>query len=77
MEALVAEAVGARGETPLLVVHGAQDRLCALHEVQMLSARVPRGQLEVMQRCGHLSHEEDAQGLVACLGRFVRDVLAA
>ena len=73
---------GARGynrncnPVPLLVIHGAEDELLRVEAARSLVERAPRGQLEMLQGCGHLAYEEQPQALAGIVGRFLRDSFA-
>jgi pimeloyl-ACP methyl ester carboxylesterase len=55
---------------PTLVVWGERDRLLPFTQVPGWAARLPDGELEVIERCGHMSLIEDPERVLARLRTF-------
>ena len=57
---------------PTLILWGERDRLLPFSEVPAFTARLPRGQLEVIPNCGHMSIVEEPESVVARASAFLR-----
>jgi magnesium chelatase accessory protein len=50
-----------RLEAPLLLLAGARDRAVPVEQQRLFAARAPRGRVVIVERAGHLLHEERPQ----------------
>ncbi len=67
-----------RLKMPTLVIWGGQDRLLPFKDVPAWAARLPDGELEVIERCGHMSMIEDPERVLTSLrGFFARSSAAS
>ena len=57
---------------PTLVLHGAEDRLIAPANAQVLADRIPGAELVLLEGAGHLYHSEQAGAADAAVLDFVR-----
>jgi len=57
---------------PALLVWGRHDRVVPLWVGRRLAADLPRAELVVLERCGHLPMEEQPRRLVTCLVDFLQ-----
>ena len=57
---------------PTLVLHGAEDRLVAPANAEVLAARIPNAELVLLEGAGHLYHSEQADAADAAVLDFVR-----
>ena len=55
---------------PVLVLCGRQDQVTPLHLSEEMAALAPRGDLQVIEDCGHLSTMERPQAVNAALGEW-------
>lgn len=62
-----------RVTAPVLLVHGAQDRLVPLRWAQEAARRLPHARLEVLENCGHWSPRECPQQFNRLVTAFLRD----
>jgi pimeloyl-ACP methyl ester carboxylesterase len=60
-----------RLEMPTLVIWGGRDRLLPLGPVPAFVRQLPAGELEVIERCGHMPIIEDPETVVARMKRFI------
>ncbi|GAQ80653.1 Lysophospholipase [Klebsormidium nitens] len=58
---------------PVLVVTGDSDRLVPTWNSKRVAEALPRAQLRVIERCGHLPQEEKPQELLSAIRDFLRD----
>jgi pimeloyl-ACP methyl ester carboxylesterase len=58
--------------TPTLILWGEHDRLLPFSQVPGFAARLPRGQLEVIPNCGHMSIVEEPESVVARASAFLQ-----
>lgn len=63
-------------ETPVLILHGADDPLIPLRHAERLYQVLPNALVEVLKRCGHLPHEEKPERVAVLIGEFLRTVPA-
>ena len=61
---------GARLKMPTLVIWGARDRLLPFKEVPAWTRSLPNGELEVLERCGHMSMIEDPDAVLDRMRAF-------
>eukprot|EP00850_Spirogloea_muscicola_P014336 SM000102S09194 [mRNA] locus=s102:156775:158176:- [translate_table: standard] len=61
---------------PVLVLTGASDRLVPVWNSRRLAEALPRGCFKVIEKCGHVPHEERPDEFVAAVEEFVADVLS-
>jgi pimeloyl-ACP methyl ester carboxylesterase len=61
----------ARVVAPLLIVHGAKDRVIPVRASVRLHDAVPGSELVVLARCGHCPQLDDPRGLAALVLEFV------
>jgi poly(3-hydroxyalkanoate) depolymerase len=66
-----------RLEQPTLVLAGADDPLVPVLNARVLSARIPRAKLVLIDSAGHLFPLESASEVGPIIGRFLRDPAAA
>jgi pimeloyl-ACP methyl ester carboxylesterase len=59
-----------RLKMPVLVIWGGKDRLLPFKEVPAWTARLPDGELEVIERCGHMSLIEDPERVLLRMRAF-------
>lgn len=59
-----------RLEMPTLVIWGKKDRLLPFKQVPTWAGRLPAGELEVLERCGHMSLIEEPEQVVAKMRAF-------
>ncbi|XP_076917698.1 uncharacterized protein LOC143577857 [Bidens hawaiensis] len=71
-ETLLVKAVG---DTPLLVIAGAEDALVPLKTVQTMASKFVNSRLVVISGCGHLPHEECPKALLAAVLPFISKLL--
>jgi pimeloyl-ACP methyl ester carboxylesterase len=57
-------------QAPALVVAGREDPLCTLREQQALARALPRGELAVLEDCGHFPWYERPEEFAAALAQF-------
>jgi pimeloyl-ACP methyl ester carboxylesterase len=55
---------------PTLVIWGGKDRLLPFRDVPGWAARLPNGELEVLERCGHMSLIEEPDRVLARMRSF-------
>lgn len=60
---------------PALVITGTHDRLTVPKASEYLAEHLPKAELQVFDRCGHMSMLERPQEFNAMIGRFFDDVL--
>jgi pimeloyl-ACP methyl ester carboxylesterase len=56
---------------PTLVIYGARDRLLPTKDVPRWASRLPSGELEVIERCGHMPIIEKPERVVARMKSFL------
>ena len=61
-----------RLKMPTLVLWGGRDRLLPFSQVPKWASRLPDGELEVIERCGHMSIIEDPQRVLARMRVFLQ-----
>jgi pimeloyl-ACP methyl ester carboxylesterase len=61
-----------RLKMPTLVLGGGRDRLLPFKPVPAWTRRLPDGELEVIERCGHMLIIEDPERVVARMLAFLR-----
>ncbi|XP_076929682.1 uncharacterized protein LOC143594191 [Bidens hawaiensis] len=71
-ETLLVKAVG---DTPLLVIAGAEDALVPLKTVQTMASKFVNSRLVAISGCGHLPHEECPKALLAAVLPFISKLL--
>ena len=57
---------------PTLVIYGGRDRLLPTKAVPRWAGKLPAGELEVIERCGHMPIIEKPEQVVARMTRFLR-----
>lgn len=57
---------------PILIVHGAQDKLVPLDNSVRLATELPTASLVIMDNCGHIPHEEDPQQFSDIVANFLQ-----
>lgn len=57
---------------PTLVIWGGRDRLLPFTQVPRWASRLPDGELEVIERCGHMSIIEDPERVLTSMRAFLR-----
>lgn len=60
-----------RLEIPVLVLWGTADKVFPVRQARDAVSRLEKGQLELVQGCGHLSHIEQPERFAAILSRFL------
>jgi pimeloyl-ACP methyl ester carboxylesterase len=66
-----------RLEMPTLVIWGGRDRLLPLGPVPSFVERLPAGELEVIERCGHMPIIENPEKVAARMKTFLRETASA
>ncbi|MFP5351887.1 MAG: alpha/beta fold hydrolase [Actinomycetota bacterium] len=61
---------------PVLVITGTHDRLTVPRASEFLAEHLPKAELKVFDRCGHMTMMERPEGFNEALERFFDDVLA-
>jgi pimeloyl-ACP methyl ester carboxylesterase len=56
---------------PTLVLYGGRDRLLPTRAVPVWAGKLPAGQLEVIERCGHMPIIEKPEQVVARMKAFL------
>ncbi|WP_087037430.1 alpha/beta fold hydrolase [Thermococcus litoralis] len=57
--------------TPALIVHCKEDKIVPLESGERLHSILPNSQLVVMEKCGHLPHEEKPKEFLKILEDFL------
>jgi pimeloyl-ACP methyl ester carboxylesterase len=63
-------------DVPALLVWGREDRVVPLRIGQRLASELRRSQLQVIERCGHMPHEERPSQVITAIRQFNESKLA-
>lgn len=58
-------------ETPVLVLAGRHDRTCPAEAAEAMAAAIPRAELVVFERSGHMPFVEETEAYLAAVGMFL------